>query len=85
MGALEGKKILWCLICDEKFSISDIEKGTYISVTGICKECYKKMWKSELTCFGKASKYEKETQECGSLCPDREVCRSFVEISVSKG
>lgn len=81
MGAVEGKKLLWCLICDEKFSLLDIEKGTYLSVTDICKECYKKMWKSEQTCFGKVSKYDRERQECRYFCPDKHICVQFVENS----
>lgn len=72
-----GKKLLWCLLCDEKFSLEDIEKGTYFSVTGICKECYKKMARNEQTCFGKEKMYDKNTLECGVFCPDRRICSTF--------
>jgi hypothetical protein len=85
MGRLEDKELLWCLLCNGKFSLSDIEKGTYISITGICRECYGKMWKSEQTCFGKEEFYDKETLECSTFCPDRKVCAEFVKVSIPKG
>jgi hypothetical protein len=79
---LKGKKLLWCLICDEKFSIEDIEKGTYYSVTGICADCYKRMWKNEQTCFGKKEVYDETTLECSTFCPDKTICSDF---AFSKG
>jgi hypothetical protein len=71
------KKLLWCALCDEKFSLADIEKGTYYSVTGICKECYKRMAKNEQSCFGKKEVYDLSTLECSTFCADRKICPTF--------
>jgi hypothetical protein len=69
------KLLLWCLLCDNKFSLADIEKGTYYGVTGICRDCYRKMTKNEQSCFGKL--YDTNTLECSTFCPDRGICPSF--------
>lgn len=85
MGSIETKELLWCLLCNRKFSVSDVDSG-YYPATGICKECYTEMQSGTNSCFGKVEKYDKESQECGSFCPDRKICSEFVsKISVQKG
>ena len=83
MHALEKKELLWCLVCDEKFLLEDIEIKRYRAETGICTECYGKMQRNENLCFGKQNTkgiwgYDESTLECSTFCPDRNVCKDFV-------
>ena len=89
MDPIEGKQLLWCLLCQNKFCIRDIEEGTYLAQTGICAECYGEMQKSSETCFGKENKarvrgYDESTLECSQFCPDRKVCKEFLQVSIQK-
>jgi len=84
MHAVADKKLLWCLLCSQKFSVEDVQAGKYVIETGICMGCYKDLQKSITTCFGKTTTgkrwgYDEETVECSRFCPDKEVCRSFVK------
>lgn len=84
MGALESKALLWCLLCSDRFSSDDVDEGRYFAQTGICTKCYTRMKKSDDTCFGKENGdgrygFDESTEECGEFCPDREVCRLFVQ------
>jgi len=75
---VKSKKVFKCLTCTSVFSTEDVEEGNYFPSTGICLECYRGMRRSGTTCFGKKSKYDQTTNECGHECPDRNVCRAFV-------
>lgn len=88
MGGLTDKikaKILFsCLECDEKFSLQDAINGKYKIETNICISCYKKKQRNPDTCFGKKTKgrrlgYDEEDLDCSEFCPDRKICREFVE------
>lgn len=85
MAVVEEKLLLWCLLCGGKFSLNDVSSGVYFSGTGVCLGCYKSLKKDESKCFGKVDLYDKETQECGIFCPDRKICKAFVELSISRG
>ena len=76
---MKNKKVFKCLKCPILFSVEDIESGFYFPSTGICLECYRGMKRSVDTCFGKITKFDVETNECGYECPDRNVCQAFVK------
>lgn len=84
MDSIAHKDLLWCLLCDEKFSLDDVEAGDYIGATGICVECYRKMAKDVQTCFGKEELYDEGTLECSTFCPDRTICGTFAKKSIQK-
>lgn len=84
MGLIEQKDLLWCLICEEKFTLDDIPKR-YVGMTGICMACYSKMEQDASTCFGKETTegfygYDEATCECKEFCPDRVVCKGFIAL-----
>jgi len=84
MGLIEKKELLWCLLCNDKFTIEDIEKCLYVAETGICTACYQRMARNAKICFGKETTderygYDEETLECKEFCPDRKACREFVQ------
>lgn len=84
MGVMEQKELLWCLVCNEKFSIEDVSAGRYEAETGICTSCYKRMARDEKTCFGEETSdarygYDEKTFECRDFCPDRRICKAFVQ------
>jgi hypothetical protein len=85
MGALEEKELLWCLLCNKRYSLRDVREGRYRGGTGICSTCYTSMAKSMDTCFGKIAWYDAEAEECGSFCPDRKVCKEFIPIPKRHG
>lgn len=76
---MKEKKIFKCQTCPVLFSTEDVEQGFYFPSTGICLECYREMKRSGRTCFGKVEKFDLTTNECGHECPDRNVCRVFIE------
>jgi hypothetical protein len=85
MGSIETKELLWCSLCSKKFSLSDIDTGRYFPETGICISCYSRMAKEVSGCFGKVEKYDRETKECSTFCPDRKICKDFISgITVPK-
>lgn len=83
-------KVLECLLCENKYSKEDIEKGNFQIATLICSFCYARMQNMpyEKSCFGKPSLialngkkyfgYNPKAEECSRLCPDRSVCRRIV-------
>lgn len=73
-----NKKLFKCLFCTETFSTADVREGLYFPSTGICLECYWNLSRGA-TCFGKKSRFDLTTNECGHECPDRKICRVFVE------
>lgn len=87
-GVEKTKKILECVLCIQRYSLSDVESGRYHLETLVCSPCYASMQAASfsVSCFGKPSEvgkkekgYVAEDQECQSLCPDRKVCRKLFE------
>jgi hypothetical protein len=64
-----------CLICNSRYELEDVKAGLYFVSTGVCLTCYRKLAKSDNTCFGKL--YRARALPCKSECPDRVVCRVF--------
>jgi hypothetical protein len=84
MVQLEDKELLWCLVCDGKFTPRDVVQKRYFAETGICAGCYSKMKRNLNTCFGKEQVdgqygYDPSTQECSRFCPDRKICPEYVQ------
>lgn len=77
MDSIEQKQLLWCLLCDEKFTAGEATSGLYMAETGICTACYVKMKNNEQSCFGKEEYYDKTTLECSTFCKDRNICPHF--------
>lgn len=81
---------LECLLCEQRFSRQEIERGEYRLETMICSYCYARMQRApyERCCFGKPTLiqldgkrlygYNPKAEECERICPDRVVCRLIV-------
>src|SRR6266581_3719237 len=87
-------KLMPCLLCQKKYSRADIKVGQYFPSTDICTDCYKRGQRQsrKIWCFGKTTRivkkagrklvlyaYSQDAVECKSECPDREICRLFVQ------
>lgn len=67
-----------CSQCPKMFSVEDVKNGDYFPSTGICAECYKKMAKTKLRCFGKKKMYDPKSLACGLICEDEKICKAFI-------
>ena len=89
--SVKDKRLMPCLLCNERFSVAEIAEGFYFPSTCICRACYDKgqlagyhQW-----CFGKGNRMEgariaergfnQFSLACGRYCPDRMICKRFVE------
>ena len=77
--------VLPCLRCNRRFGKRDVEVGAFYASTMICGDCYRKGQQSPLAvwCFGKVDAkrgYNPDARECSSECPDREICKEFIQI-----
>lgn len=84
-------KLFECLLCTDKFSLTDADKGRYFIETAICRDCYEKMQRSsaEVSCFGKMPTtktfgYSRKHVVCRMLCPDKNICSQFVKIKLER-
>jgi NAD-dependent SIR2 family protein deacetylase len=66
-----------CVQCGDRYILEDVEHGRFFPVPSVCLDCYKKMFKSTLTCFGDKERYNMRLAPCQE-CPDSRVCRVFV-------
>lgn len=62
-----------CVRCAERFSVRNIEQGSFFASTLVCLECYTKAVEDESWCFGTYD--AAEHRECRVECPDRKVCK----------
>lgn len=81
---LKLKILLVCRLCAKMFSVREMLEGGLEPETGICRECYRKLQMETGTCFGKKTVgkrlgYDEEAVECREFCPDKRLCKSFVE------
>lgn len=67
-----------CVLCPKEFTEQDVKEGTYFPSTGVCLECYNRLNKSRLSCFGDKDKYDIRTVAC-QQCPDSRLCKRFVK------
>lgn len=94
---MNTKKVIPCVICQEKFSERDAEELNFFPKPMVCFGCYYGMYKEDhrVWCFGKPNKVNPETgvvirygfdpqnsSDCKTYCPDRKVCRMFVNKTV---
>jgi hypothetical protein len=80
-----------CLLCHDKYTVEDIRKKKFFVETSICRKCYTaglainaKVW-----CFGKLPRhnspgYSLENVSCRLLCPDRSICKRFINKQKEK-
>ena len=85
------RKLLSCVLCEKKFSESDIENLEFFPEQMICFSCYEKGRKKDhrTWCFGKKNVtgssgnvvlygYDPQASlDCRKYCPDRKVCFLF--------
>lgn len=67
-----------CTQCTGKFTVEDISAGIFFISTSTCFNCYKKMYKSKVKCFGKKDMYNSSNITCQE-CPDERICRVYVK------
>lgn len=79
------KKLVECLLCNERYSKHSIIEGGFYLESGVCKSCYNKMQlqSQTLSCFGKLPSkklhgYNSENIVCSSICPDRVACAQYI-------
>jgi hypothetical protein len=84
-------KVLECTLCKRGYSAQDVSKGLFYPSTGICTECYVQGQKSsrKVWCFGKLdfkrgrktvlAAFNPTATECKLHCPDRVVCKEFID------
>jgi hypothetical protein len=85
-----AKATLECVLCGQRYTREDIERGWYVTSTLVCAFCYRAMQSMpyERSCFGKPTVewedgrvqygYDPQAIECFKWCPDRHVCRKVV-------
>jgi hypothetical protein len=83
--------VLECLLCTEKYSLEDAQKGRYFLATRICRSCYVKGQNEDAKnwCFGKLPSGSKpgfsvKQIQCTEICPDREICSYFIHLGEKK-
>ncbi len=76
--------ILACAICDDRFTLADVEQGKCVLDSLVCTGCY--AWRQareyRYDCFGKPTQvfpvkklgYDPQAEECQEFCPDRRIC-----------
>ena len=75
MAESSSERILECILCAERFSLRNVEDGSFFASTLICKGCYTEGVKDSEWCFGDFN--AAEYRECRVECPDRKVCKVF--------
>lgn len=85
-------KVLECTLCSTAYSVQDVEQGLFFPSTGVCKSCYSAGQRSsrKVWCFGKLDlrrghkivlkAYNPKAPECRLHCPDREICKQFIDL-----
>ena len=68
-----------CTICGAWFTEADVSLFQYFPTTQVCQACYAKLAESTEVCFGDAEQYDPASPDCFKYCPDRHVCRVWVE------
>lgn len=90
--AEEDIKVLECIECRIKFSLSDVRQGLYSATSLTCSVCLKKISAAgaENTCFGRKKElhnnrtvtegYSEADAECRLHCRDRAACVRFIQV-----
>ncbi len=83
--------LLECLLCQDKFSEDAVPKKEFYLETLICKKCYKRAQElpAKVWCFGKLHRrgspgFSEGNVACQTLCPDRVICRRFINVKEHK-
>lgn len=76
-------RVLECLECKGRFTLSQVADGTYHVGTSTCRSCFHKLYKSKESCFGRRKTarregYSESDVECQLHCMDREACRQYI-------
>ena len=83
-----------CVVCASRFSEAAVRDGTFFLETLVCLNCYQRMYRQprSVSCFGKDTLRQKggghqygfdpHALECKSVCPDRNICQTFVRKGV---
>lgn len=91
LRAEEDAKVLACVGCSERFSLSDVRKGLYWARSLTCKSCLDKLFASgpENSCFGREKEvhntrtvtegYSEADAECRLHCRDKAACVRYIE------
>ena len=82
LGFTGGVKNRLCSICSKHFSETQVSLFQFFPDTSVCSTCYVRMSKDAATCFAKD--YDAAHIDCFKYCPDRRVCRLWVEGPMPK-
>ena len=72
-----------CPVCWRQLRLA--EPGvSWIPSTGVCCRCYERGIAAppDVWCFGDRASRDPDSEECGRLCPDREICAAVVDGTV---
>lgn len=68
---------LHCILCWKPYTLADSYSLDYFVSSAVCRSCYEH---KAPECFGK--RFDPEAIECKRLCPDRVVCKDWVQIQM---
>jgi len=74
-------KVFVCVECEKRFVEADLDGLWFFPSTGICRQCYLEAMGDGGTCFGKREHRDERNAVCSQVCPDRNICKLFVELS----
>lgn len=69
--------VLHCILCWKPYALADSYALEYFVSSAVCRACYES---KAPECFGK--RYDADAGECKRLCPDRVVCKDWVQIQM---